>query len=55
MDYGFVNAEQDGWNRIYALEDSIVRPMLRLMEKHVERYRHYLFACKILVNELPNV
>jgi DNA-binding transcriptional ArsR family regulator len=44
VDCGFVNSKQDGRNRIYALDDKTVRPMLRLMEKHVERYKHHLIA-----------
>jgi len=48
VDCGFVNAEQDGRNRIYALDDKTVRPMLQLMEKHVERYKHHLVTCRIL-------
>jgi DNA-binding transcriptional ArsR family regulator len=48
IDCGFVNIEQDGRNRIYSLDDKTVRPMLVLMGKHVERYKHHLVACKIL-------
>ncbi len=48
LDCGFVNSEQNGRNRIYALDDSTVRPMLQLMGKHVERYKHHLIACRIL-------
>jgi len=51
MDCGFVNAEQDGKNRIYALDDKTVRPMLQLIEKHVERYKNHLIACRILGDE----
>jgi ArsR family transcriptional regulator, zinc-responsive transcriptional repressor len=51
MDCGFVNAEQDGRNRIYALDDKTVRPMLQLMEKHVDRYKQHLVACRILGDE----
>lgn len=51
VDCGFVNSEQDGKNRIYALDDKTVRPMLQLMEKHVERYRQHLVACRILGDE----
>src|SRR5712691_13354986 len=35
VDCGFVNSEQNGRNRIYALDNKTVRPMLQLMEKHV--------------------
>lgn len=51
VDCGFVSAEQDGRNRIYTLDDKTVRPMLLLMEKHVERYKNHLVACKILRDE----
>jgi DNA-binding transcriptional ArsR family regulator len=51
VDCGFVNAEQDGRNRIYALDDKTVRPMLQLMERHVERYKNHLVACRILGDE----
>jgi DNA-binding transcriptional ArsR family regulator len=51
VDCGFVNAEQDGRNRIYALDEKTVRPMLQLMERHVERYKNHLVACKILGDE----
>jgi ArsR family transcriptional regulator, nickel/cobalt-responsive transcriptional repressor len=51
VDCGFVTVEQDGKNRIYALDDKTVRPMLQLMEKHVERYKNHLVACKILRGE----
>jgi ArsR family transcriptional regulator, zinc-responsive transcriptional repressor len=51
VDCGFVNAEQDGKNRIYALDDKTVRPMLQLIEKHVERYKNHLIACRILGGE----
>ncbi len=51
VDCGFVNAEQDGRNRIYSLDDKTVRPMLQLMERHVERYKHHLVACRILGDE----
>jgi ArsR family transcriptional regulator len=51
VECGFVNAEQDGRNRIYSLDDKTVRPMLQLMERHVERYKHHLVACRILGEE----
>ncbi len=51
VDCGFVNAEQDGRNRIYALDDKTIRPMLQLMERHVERYKNHLVACRILGDE----
>jgi len=51
VDCGFVNAEQDGRNRIYALDEETVRPMLQLMKKHVERYKQHLVACRILGEE----
>jgi DNA-binding transcriptional ArsR family regulator len=51
VDCGFVNSEPDGRNRIYALDDKTVRPMLQLMEKHVERYKNHLVACRILGGE----
>ena len=51
VDCGFVNAEQDGRNRIYALDDKTIRPMLQLMERHVERYKNHLIACRILGDE----
>ncbi len=51
VDCGFVNSEQDGRNRIYALDRGTVRPMLQLMEKHVERYKNHLVACRILGDE----
>jgi DNA-binding transcriptional ArsR family regulator len=51
VDCGFVNMEQDGRNRIYSLDDRTIRPMLQLMGKHVERYKHHLVACRILGEE----
>ena len=51
VDCGFVNSEQDGRNRIYALDQKTVCPMLHLMEKHVERYKNHLVACRILGEE----
>jgi ArsR family transcriptional regulator len=51
LDCGFVNVEHDGRSRIYALDDKTIRPMLQLMEKHVERYKHHLIACRILGEE----
>jgi DNA-binding transcriptional ArsR family regulator len=51
VDCGFVNSEQDGRNKIYALDDKTIRPMLQLMERHVERYKNHLVACKILGDE----
>ena len=51
VDCGFVNSEQDGRNRIYALDEKTVRPMLQLMERHVERYKRHLVACRILGDE----
>ncbi len=51
VDCGFVNSEQEGRNRIYALDDRTVCPMLQLMEKHVERYKNHLVACRILGEE----
>jgi DNA-binding transcriptional ArsR family regulator len=51
VDCGFVNSEQDGRNRIYALDEKTVRPMLQLMKKHVERYKQHLVACRILGDE----
>jgi ArsR family transcriptional regulator, zinc-responsive transcriptional repressor len=51
VDCGFVTSEQDGRNRIYALDDKTVRPMLQLMETHVKRYKSHLVACRILGEE----
>ncbi len=50
-DCGFANSVAEGRNRIYTLDDKTVRPMLELMEKHVERYKNHLVDCRILGGE----
>lgn len=48
LDCGFVTVEREGKNRIYELEKETITPMLRLIDRHVARYRAHLIACKII-------
>ena len=39
---GFVTVQQDGKKRVYALDEGEIVPILKLIDKHVERYdKHY--------------
>ena len=45
---GFVLASQNGKNKVCALNEETVLPLLQLMDRHIERYGRNLEGCKVL-------
>jgi len=43
---GFVHVEQDGKYRIYSLNKETIIPLLRLIDKHMNKYCKKLCACE---------
>lgn len=38
LDCGFVNVERNGKERIYSVNDKTIKPLVNLMEKHIDNY-----------------
>jgi ArsR family transcriptional regulator, nickel/cobalt-responsive transcriptional repressor len=45
LDRGFVTVKQRGKERVYALDEKEIVPILTLVDKHVERYDKHLCKC----------
>ena len=45
---GFVNAQRNGKNKIYELDNKHIVPMLKEIDKHLEEYNKRLKSCGIL-------
>lgn len=45
---GFVHCEWKGKNRVYSLDKKHILPILRNVDKHIERYHERLHTCGIL-------
>ncbi|PIN80206.1 transcriptional regulator [Candidatus Woesearchaeota archaeon CG10_big_fil_rev_8_21_14_0_10_30_7] len=43
---GFVNVKQKGKQRIYSLDKKIIVPLLKLIDKHVDKYYQNYCKCK---------
>src|SRR3989338_2909030 len=43
---GFVNMKIQGKERVYSLDNKIVVPLLKLIDKHVEKYYEHYCRCK---------
>lgn len=50
-DCGFVDVEQNGKRRVYALDTKTIRPLLDLMDKHLKKYESRLKQCGVLEDE----
>lgn len=42
---GFVQVEQEGKYRIYSLNKETINPLLRLIDKHMNKYCRKLYGC----------
>ncbi len=45
---GFVSNERQGKSRIYSLNRETVRPLLALVEKHIDKFAAQLRQCEVL-------
>lgn len=45
---GFVLANQNGKNKVCSLNKQTVRPLLEIIDRHVEQYEKSLEGCKVL-------
>jgi len=45
---GFVEVRPNGKERIYALDDENIMPILKSIDKHIERYRVRLVECGVI-------
>ena len=45
---GFVTFERDGKNRIYSLNKPTVLPLMRIAERHMEKFAPNLYDCEVL-------
>ena len=43
---GFVLVKKQGKERIYSLDEEVIVPLLKLIDKHVERYYKHYCRCK---------
>ena len=43
---GFVKVKREGKNRIYSLDKEIITPLLKLIDKHAEKYYSNYCKCK---------
>lgn len=43
---GFVKVEKKGKNRIYSLDKKVIVPLLKLIDKHVDKYYQHYCRCK---------
>jgi len=45
---GFVTSERKGKNKIYALNKKPIRPLMYLVNNHIQQYGQNLLQCKVL-------
>ena len=45
---GFVTMEQNGKWKKYALDKKTILPIIRLFDKHIEKYKDRLKCCEVL-------
>ncbi|MBI2183867.1 MAG: helix-turn-helix transcriptional regulator [Thaumarchaeota archaeon] len=45
---GFVKSKRKGKNMIYALNKETIVPILKIVEKHLEKYASNLYSCDAL-------
>ncbi len=43
---GFVKVKREGKNRVYSLDEEIIVPLLKLIDKYVEKYYSNYCKCK---------
>ena len=48
---GFVSSKWDGKNKIYSLDKEHILPILKNIDKHIERYNKRLECCGVLKNK----
>lgn len=45
---GFVNSDRKGKNKIYSLNEETITPLLRIADRHLDKYATNLFECEVL-------
>lgn len=45
---GFVSVKRHGKNRIYSLNETTIVPLLKLIDRHLAKYRDHLMKCGVL-------
>ncbi len=45
---GFVSVKRHGKNRVYSLNKTTIVPLLRLIDRHIDKYRDHLIKCEVL-------
>lgn len=45
---GFVKSERNGKNKVYSLNDETVAPLLKIVDRHLNRYATNLLECEVL-------
>jgi len=47
-DCGFVTSRPNGKKRIYSINQGVIVPMLKLIDKHIEKYESHLKKCGVV-------
>lgn len=48
IDCGFVENKRDGKQVVYSLNNETVQPLLKLIDRHIEKYSRHLVKCGLV-------
>ncbi len=48
VDCGFVKNKKEGRKRVYSLNKETVFPLMKIIDRHIDKYKDHLVACGVI-------